>query len=193
MNCSSRINVQYIFIWLEGGYPWSSGLDVRPRIKGSSGLSPGRSQSLYLRMFTSSSKDEWCVDCLGFMQLKDPLGSFEKSMGSPWFRASNSGQNWNHWISMAPNHSDTHNARWANAEDEGNSVEPPNHESELLSHICIWLKIATIHTTRRVNLTTYCLSNWRGFCISRMAFLIPSINNHVRKVYPHTPGLVFLL
>jgi hypothetical protein len=50
---------------------------------------------------TGLSKAEWCVDCLWFMHLRDPLGSFEKSSASPRSRASNSGRTRNHWASMA--------------------------------------------------------------------------------------------
>jgi hypothetical protein len=46
---------------------------------------------------TGLSKAEWCVDCLRFMNLNDPLGSFEKSRESHWSWASSSGQSQNHW------------------------------------------------------------------------------------------------
>jgi hypothetical protein len=65
-------------------------------------------------MFTCSltglSKAEWgtwiaCDSCTYNTNEKDPLGSFEKSMGIfPVPRATHSGRDWNHWASMAPNH-----------------------------------------------------------------------------------------
>jgi hypothetical protein len=65
---------------------------------------------------TGLSKAEWCVDCLWFMHLKEPLGSFEKSRGiSPvpgfqfWLKSDS--------LSLSGT-SDAHSAQWANAAEE---------------------------------------------------------------------------
>jgi hypothetical protein len=46
----------------------------------------------------------------------DPLDHSKRVEESPQSRASNSGRSQNHWASMAPSHSDTHNAQWAEEE-----------------------------------------------------------------------------
>jgi hypothetical protein len=53
---------------------------------------------------TGLSKAEWCVIFLWFMHLKDPKRAGESHVS----QASNSGQSLNHWTSVTPNYSDTH-------------------------------------------------------------------------------------
>jgi hypothetical protein len=90
------------------------------------GSNPGCTRSLYIHMFTSAAhrlSSGWiaCDSCT-----QKTLWDHSKRVGeSPRSWASNSGRSRNQWASMVPNHSDRHNAQWANVETELTEIDPP--------------------------------------------------------------------